>query len=184
MVVVLLAATAVQADDGEETVQHVAIETDRGTIELELNAEKAPVTVENFMGYVRDGFYQDTVFHRVIPGFMIQGGGMTVDMERKTTREPIVNESDNGLSNARGTIAMARTQQPHSATSQFFINVADNTQLDGRQGQPGYAVFGRVTAGMDVVDTIVGVETTTHGQHRDVPAEPIRILSVTVIDGS
>lgn len=158
------------------------IETDRGSIRVALDRAEAPVTVANFLTYARDGFYADTIFHRVIPGFMIQGGGLTGDMERKATRAPIANESDNGLSNARGTLAMARTSDPDSATSQFFINLTDNARLDGQKGQPGYTVFGRVTGGMDVVDRIAAVETTRRAGHRDVPRETVRIEAVTIDD--
>lgn len=158
------------------------IETDHGSIRIALDREEAPATVTNFLNYARDGFYADTIFHRVIPGFMIQGGGLTEDMERKATRDPIANESDNDLSNARGTLAMARTNDPDSATSQFFINLTDNARLDGREGQPGYTVFGRVTDGMDVVDRIAAVETTRRAGHRDVPRDTIRIEAVTIGD--
>lgn len=158
------------------------IETDRGSIRIALDREAAPATVANFLAYARNGFYADTIFHRVIPGFMIQGGGMTEGMERKPTRAPITNESDNGLSNARGTLAMARTSDPDSATSQFFINLTDNARLDGQKGQAGYTVFGRVTDGMDVVDRIAAVETTRRGGHQDVPRDTIRIDAVTIED--
>lgn len=156
------------------------IETDRGSIRIALDRTEAPATVANFLTYARDGFYAGTIFHRVIPGFMIQGGGLTAGMERKPTRDPINNESDNGLSNARGTLAMARTNDPDSATSQFFINLTDNARLDGQKGQPGYTVFARVTGGMDVVDRIAAVETTRRGGHRDVPRDTIRIEAVTI----
>ena len=160
------------------------LHTSKGDIQLELFAEQAPATVENFINYAKSGFYDGTIFHRVISHFMIQGGGFTSDMEKKTTGEPIANEANNGLSNTRGTIAMARTNDPHSATSQFFINVQDNMNLD-YTGQPGpagwgYAVFGRVTGGMDVVDDIRFVETTRAGPYSDVPAEPVVIESVEV----
>lgn len=166
--------TGAEAADEKKPV--VVIDTSQGAISVELDAEKAPVTVENFLKYVDAGFYNDTVFHRVIPGFMIQGGGMTADMQEKPTNPPIQNESGNGLSNVRGSIAMARTNNPNSATSQFFINVADNKQLDSYGG--GYAVFGKVTAGMDVVDKIVGVRTTSKSGHQDVPVEPVTIKSI------
>lgn len=158
------------------------IETDRGSIRTALDREEAPATVANFLTYARDDFYADTIFHRVIPGFMIQGGGLTGDMKRRPTRDPITNESDNGLSNTRGTLAMARTNDPDSATSQFFINLADNARLDGQKGQAGYTVFGRVTDGMDVVDRIAAVETTRRGGHQDVPRDTIRIKAVTIDD--
>ncbi len=154
----------------------VVIETSLGDITVELDQAKAPITVENFLKYADSGFFAGTVFHRVIPGFMIQGGGLTDQLREKPTRPPIKNESGNGLSNVRGSIAMARTNDPNSATSQFFINVVDNKQLDTYGG--GYAVFGKVIDGMDVVDKIVSVRTTTKGPHENVPVEPIVIKSV------
>ncbi len=159
----------------------VTIETSKGSIELELDADKAPKTVANFVNYAKKGHYDGTIFHRVIPGFMIQGGGFTADMSQKATDKPIECESKNGLKNARGAIAMARTSDPHSATSQFFINVNNNTNLDFPSFDGwGYAVFGNVTKGMEVCDAIVGVPTTTKGPHQNVPAEPITITKVTV----
>ena len=166
----------------------VALETSKGTIKLELYPEKAPKTVENFLAYVDSGFYTGTVFHRVIPGFMIQGGGMTAGLEKKATRDPITNEAQNGLQNDRGTIAMARTFMPHSATAQFFINHKDNAMLNNSpQNGWGYAVFGKVIEGMDVVDAIAAVPTTTKtapaadGEPAmpmsDVPGETILIKS-------
>jgi len=154
-----------------------------GDISLELDAEKAPKTVANFLQYARDGFYDGTIFHRVINNFMIQGGGMTADMAQKETRAPVDNEANNGLKNKTGTVAMARTNDPHSATAQFFINVSDNGFLDHTaptaQGW-GYAVFGRVTAGMDVVEKIKAVATGNKGFHQDVPKEAVTIERVTV----
>ncbi|HEY5720096.1 MAG TPA: peptidylprolyl isomerase, partial [Gammaproteobacteria bacterium] len=150
----------------------VRMQTSHGEITLELDAEKAPLTVANFLDYVRDGFYDGTVFHRVIDGFMIQGGGFTAEMQQKQTRTPVANEAGNGLKNARGTIAMARTQVVDSATAQFFINVADNDFLNHRDTTPagfGYAVFGRVVAGMETVDAIRKVATGRFGGHGDVP---------------
>lgn len=161
----------------------VRMTTSAGDIVLSLDAERAPETVENFLQYVRGGFYDGTIFHRVIPDFMIQGGGFTPDMDRKQTDAPIPNEADNGLKNVRGTIAMARTSEPHSATSQFFINVKDNPPLDhtAKSGRGwGYAVFGRVVEGMDVVDRIKEVPTTVRGYHRNVPVEPIIIESAVI----
>ncbi|HSI61607.1 MAG TPA: peptidylprolyl isomerase [Candidatus Saccharimonadia bacterium] len=157
------------------------IETSKGTIELVLDEVKAPITVQNFISYAGKGHYEGTIFHRVIPGFMIQGGGFTADMNQKPVDKPIAIESQNGLKNARGTIAMARTNDPNSATSQFFINVKDNANLDypSFDGH-GYAVFGKVTKGLDIVDAIVGVPTTRKGPHADVPAETITITKVTV----
>ena len=150
----------------------MALDTSLGKIVLELEPDKAPKTVDNFLTYVREGFYDGTIFHRVIPGFVIQGGGFTADMVQKKTHDPIVNEADNGLKNLRGTISMARTPDPDSASSQFFISVADNAALDHRGKNPrdwGYAVFGRVVEGMDVVDAIVKVPTGTRGPFSDVP---------------
>ncbi|MCG6886042.1 MAG: peptidyl-prolyl cis-trans isomerase [Proteobacteria bacterium] len=161
----------------------IKLNTNYGTIELELDAEKAPGTVENFLQYARDGFYNDTIFHRVIDGFMIQGGGMEPGMQEKATRAPIKNEADNGLKNDRGTIAMARTPNPDSATAQFFINVKDNDFLNFRAATPegwGYCVFGKVVNGMDIVDKIKGVATGTKGHHQDVPLDDVIIQSVEV----
>lgn len=169
----------------EPTPVKVEIQTNKGTIQLELDAAKAPITVENFVSYAKQGFYDGTIFHRVIPGFMIQGGGFTPDMNQKPTQTPIKNEADNGLKNETGTIAMARTPDPNSATAQFFINLSDNDFLNysakTSQGW-GYAVFGRVTEGMDVVNEIAKVSTGRHGQHQDVPTEPVVIESVRVIE--
>ena len=159
----------------------VHLETNQGVIVLDLNADKAPKTVANFLAYAREGFFTNTIFHRVIDGFMIQGGGFEPNMRQKATRPPIDNEADNGLRNARGTIAMARTSDPHSATSQFFINVADNDFLNFTAPTPtgwGYCVFGRVTEGMDVVDTIKGTATTSRNGHQDVPVNDIIITGV------
>ena len=162
----------------------VRLETTKGTIEVELFSDEAPKTVANFLAYVESGHYDGTVFHRVIPDFMVQGGGFTAEMSQKSTREPIENEADNGVANGRGTLAMARTSDPHSASAQFFINVADNTFLDHTaktaQGW-GYAVFGRVVDGMDVVDEIVAVPTGNHGPHQNVPREPVVIESASTL---
>lgn len=161
----------------------VSMRTSMGEIRMSLDKEKAPKTVENFIQYVKDGFYDGTIFHRVIKGFMIQGGGFTEAMEKKQTRDPIQNEAKNGLKNRRGTIAMARTSAPHSATAQFFINHKDNDFLDypSRDGW-GYAVFGEVTQGMDVVDKIADQSTGVSSGMRDVPESPIIIEKVTVLD--
>jgi len=156
----------------------VLLETSKGVITLELDLKAAPKSVENFLGYVRDGFYDGTIFHRVIKGFMIQGGGFTEDMQQKSTRAPIDNEANNGLQNKRGTAAMARTMDPHSATAQFFINTVDNTFLDHKGKNPsgwGYCVFGKVVEGMNVVDAIESVSTTSKAGQRDVPATPVTI---------
>ena len=163
---------------------HILMTTTLGSMTLELDADNAPTTVENFLSYVSNSFYDGTIFHRVISNFMVQGGGFTADMEQKATQAPIENEANNGLKNARGTIAMARTQDPHSATAQFFINVQDNDFLnhtgENMQGW-GYAVFGKVTDGEDVLDKIRCVQTGSQAGHQDVPVEPIIIESVTVI---
>jgi len=158
----------------------VALDTSKGKFVLELYADKAPQTVSNFLTYVDAGFYDGTIFHRVIPGFMIQGGGFTAEMQQKEARPPIPNEADNGLQNERGTIAMARTPDPHSAAAQFFINIVDNDFLNYKSKSPqgwGYAVFGRVVEGIDVVDAISRIKTVSRGMHRDVPAEPVVIVS-------
>ena len=158
----------------------ITIKTNHGDIKVELYDEKAPITCENFRQYVTDGFFDDTIFHRVIPNFMIQGGGFDTDMNQKRTRDPIKNEADNGLSNKRGTLAMARTSVVDSATAQFFINLRDNSFLDHGTRDFGYAVFGEVTDGMDVVDTIAGVQTGNHQGHQDVPVEAVVITGVTI----
>lgn len=163
----------------------IKLNTNHGTISIELDFDKAPVTSENFTTYVREGHYDGTVFHRVIDGFMIQGGGFDKDMREKPTHAPIKNEADNGLSNKVGTIAMARTMEPHSASAQFFINVKDNSFLDHTsptaQGW-GYAVFGKVVDGLEVVDAIKGVATGNYGPHSDVPLEPVIIESAEVVE--
>ena len=161
---------------------HVTIATTVGQMTLELDADNAPKTVENFLAYASSGFYDGTIFHRVINNFMIQGGGFTTDMEQKPTQAPVDNEANNGLKNERGTIAMARTQDPHSATAQFFINVQDNDFLnhtgENMQGW-GYTVFGKITQGEDVLDKIRCVQTGSQGGHQDVPTEPIIIESIS-----
>ena len=163
------------------------IHTSMGDIKLELDAEKAPISVENFINYAQSGFYDGTIFHRVISHFMIQGGGFTPDMEKKTTGEPINNEAGNGLSNLRGTVAMARTNDPHSATAQFFINTQDNLNLDHAGGTNsrnwGYAVFAKVIEGMNVVDDIRFVETASSPPFSDVPKVPVVIESIKIISG-
>ena len=163
---------------------HVLLTTSAGNIELELDKQKAPVSVQNFVDYVNSGFYNNTTFHRVIPGFMIQGGGMTTRMVEKSGNAPIKNESYNGLHNVRGTLAMARTNDPNSATSQFFINTVDNKSLDRGTFDSGYAVFGKVVKGMDVVDRISKVATTNYGVHQNVPVKPIIIQSVQIVSKS
>lgn len=167
---------------GKGKVDVVLIETTMGNIKVELYPDKAPKTVANFLAYVKDGYYANTIFHRVIPNFMIQGGGFTSSMDQKTTKAAIPLESQNGLKNVRGAIAMARTKDPNSATSQFFINVKDNPSLDyPKPDGNGYAVFGKVLEGMDVADKIVSVATTTKGMFSDVPVDPIVIKSVKLV---
>lgn len=160
------------------------IKTSEGDIKVELLQDKAPITVKNFLKYVEDGHYNNTIFHRVIDGFMIQGGGLTKDMKQKPAKAPIQNEAANGLLNTRGTLAMARTGEINSATSQFFINVVDNSFLNHRGKSPneyGYCVFGRVLAGMDVVDKITAVDTGSRGHYQDVPENTIEILQITTV---
>ena len=176
-----LAAAGAHAQDANPIVR---LETSKGEIRVELFAERAPKTVENFLAYVRDGHYDGTVFHRVIPGFMIQGGGFTSAMEKKPTGPPVVNEAEEAPPNERGTVAMARTRNPDSATSQFFVNVADNKFLNAGERGAGYAVFGRVVEGMEVVDAIAQVETTTKGRYQDVPKEPVVIEEARRVDGA
>lgn len=167
------------------TDTRVKLQTNQGDIVIELNAEKAPKTTDNFLKYVRDGFYDGTVFHRVINNFMIQGGGFEAGMKQKKTRQPIENEANNGLRNDRYTIAMARTSDPHSATAQFFINVADNDFLNHTAPTSngwGYAVFGQVVEGTETVDKIKAVKTGSRGFHQDVPAEDVVIEKATVVE--
>jgi cyclophilin family peptidyl-prolyl cis-trans isomerase len=163
-----------------EPVQ-VSLDTSLGTIQLQLDTDNAPITVANFVHYVEQGHYDGLIFHRVIPGFMIQGGGFTPEMQQLDTGAPIKHESDNGLSNLRGTIAMARTRDPDSATSQFFINTVDNLRLNGMPGRPGYTVFGKVTQGMEVVDAISQVPTGRQGRYQDVPTNPVVINKASII---
>ncbi len=153
----------------------VVFETSMGVIEIEMDRENAPITVENFVKYANDGFFDGTVFHRVIPGFVVQGGGHLPDCTQKQTRAPIRLEADNGLRNDRGTICMARTNDPNSATSQFFVNLVDNQNLNRSPGNDGYAVFGKITTGMDVVDKIASVRTGGRGMNRDWPVEDITV---------
>jgi peptidyl-prolyl cis-trans isomerase A (cyclophilin A) len=177
---ILVSSAALAADP------QVELKTNAGTIVIELYLDKAPKTVENFLRYAKDGFYDGTIFHRVIPGFMIQGGGFTPEFKEKPTRAPVRNEADNGLKNTAGTLAMARTSDPHSATAQFFINVVDNAMLDYRfptQEGYGYCVFGKVVKGMDVVNRIVKVPTGPGpAPHRDVPVKPVVIEQARVIE--
>jgi cyclophilin family peptidyl-prolyl cis-trans isomerase len=172
----------VKEKTGDNTVR-VMMKTSMGDIVLALDHAKAPITVDNFLRYADEGFYNGTIFHRIISNFMIQGGGLTADMEKKPTHEPIENEWQNGLKNKRGTIAMGRLGgQANSATSQFYINVVDNDPLDTPRDGSGYAVFGKVVEGMDVVDKIKNVKTGTKGMYRDVPVEPVVIEKVMRVD--
>jgi peptidyl-prolyl cis-trans isomerase B (cyclophilin B) len=179
----LLAAIAPLSSAAEQAPR-VRLETTMGNIVLELDRARAPASVDNFLAYVNDGFYDGTIFHRVIGNFMIQGGGYTADLSRKQTRAPIKNEADNGLKNTRGSVSMARTQDPHSASTQFFINVEDNPALDHKAPDSrgwGYAVFGHVVDGMDVVDAIRAQATGVQGGFRDVPKKAITITRAVVV---
>ena len=180
-ILMFMVMQSAMAQDGPASNPRVIMETSKGELILELFEDKAPLTVKNFLTYINAGFYNGTIFHRVIPGFMIQGGGFSKDMQKKPTMQPIQNEADNGLKNEIGTIAMARTQDPHSATAQFFINTVNNTFLNHKnktiQGW-GYAVFGKVISGMETLGVISSVETGTQGRYRDVPKTPVVILQV------
>jgi cyclophilin family peptidyl-prolyl cis-trans isomerase len=179
------ATTAERSDPMTTDNPRVLLHTSKGDVTVELFAAEAPKTVENFLAYVRSGHFDGTIFHRVIPNFMIQGGGFAADMSQKPTRDPIQNEADNGLKNTKGTLAMARTMNPHSASAQFFVNTTDNAFLDHRGKDPqgwGYAVFGKVVDGMDVVEAIGKVETGNRGGHQDVPVEPVLIESAKVVE--
>ena len=174
---------AASAADTSASPTLVQLQTTDGDIYLEMDAAKAPKTVKNFVQYVEDGQYDGVIFHRIIPGFMAQGGGYTPDFKERETREPIENESKNGLTNARGTIAMARTNDPHSASAQWFINLVDNPRLDGKDYKWGYAVFGKVVRGMDVVDAMAAIPTGPAGPFpSDVPFRPIVIKKASVVD--
>lgn len=161
--------------------REVEMRTDKGVMVISVDEKRAPLSAANFLQYVREGFFDGLIFHRVIPGFVIQGGGFTPDMQKRATRAPIQNEADNGRKNAKYTLSMARTNNPHSATSQFFINLADNASLDYSGGNPGYAVFGEVIKGREVVDAIAAVPTKNVGRYRDVPATPIVIQKATIM---
>lgn len=184
MLVAILGAGTSPAEDAAKAAR-VTLTTSKGDITLELDSAKAPITVENFLAYVRAGYYEGTVFHRVIPGFMVQGGGLDKDLRDKVDgqRPPIKNEASNGLKNVTGTVAMARTSVPDSATSQFFVNVKDNAFLDQAQAQDGvgYAVFGKIVEGIDVVKEIEAVPTESRGMHRNVPTEPVLITKATIV---
>ena len=185
LIVSLLTIAVFSAILNAQTVKtRVSLMTSKGEIVVELDSVKAPKTVKNFLDYVNSGFYEGTIFHRVIKGFMIQGGGLTPDLNKKKTNDPIRNEASNRLSNRRGTIAMARTGEPHSATAQFFINTVDNAGLDFKnesQAGWGYCVFGKVVKGMPVVDAIEGVQTSSSGMMRDVPVTPVLITKASVV---
>lgn len=183
MAAALTAALLAAPADAQAAEPTVKLETSMGDIVVQLNSRKAPLSTANFLQYVKSGFYDGTIFHRVIKGFMIQGGGLTQDMKEKSGHAPIKNEASNGLRNQRYTIAMARTSDPDSATSQFFINTVNNRFLDADKAQDGvgYAVFGEVIKGTDVVRKIEAVPTTTHGNYQDVPATPVVIKSATVL---
>ena len=183
VILVLASIGVATANSGDKVM--VEMHTSKGLITLELDAEKAPVTVANFIEYVNSGHFDGTIFHRVIPGFVIQGGGLESGMKEKPTQAPIENEADNGLKNVTGSICMARTNDPHSATSQFFINLKDNQFLDHTEKSPqgwGYAVFGQVTDGMDVVEAIAAVQTGNAAFHQDVQVEDIVVEKVTITD--
>jgi peptidyl-prolyl cis-trans isomerase B (cyclophilin B) len=180
---VLFAGGAKKQDGSNvEKRKMIKLETTKGNIVIEVNETAAPVSSANFLRYVQEGFFDGLIFHRVIPGFMVQTGGFTPDMQQKATHETIVNEGRNGLKNDRGTLAMARTNDPNSATSQFFINLVNNDFLNyGGPQKPGYAVFGKVVEGMDVVDAIAQVKTANKGMHQDVPVEPVIIKSAKIV---
>lgn len=178
----LAESKSITTTNGEKNI--VKMHTSHGVITIELFEEEAPITTANFIKYAEDGFFNDTIFHRVIPKFVIQGGGFDENMRQKPTRPPIVNEADNNLKNLRGTLSMARTSDPNSATSQFFINLQDNPSLDAGPGRPGYAVFGKVVAGMDVVDAIAAVKTGSRGMFQDVPARPVIIQKAEPVKAS
>lgn len=181
VVVLCLVMLGVVSTSGAKAANPVVVmETSAGTVKIELFADKSPVTVKNFLAYVEDKHYDGLIFHRVIEDFMIQGGGFQPGLKEKKSKEPIKNESSNGLSNLRGTLAMARTSDPDSATAQFFVNVKDNKFLDGSASKAGYAVFGRVTEGMDVIDKIKAVKTVTRMGFKDVPDEDVTIKSIRV----
>jgi len=182
--VAAVAGSGGSGEAGTPASPRVALETSKGRIVLELDAARAPKTVENFLAYVRAGHYDGTIFHRVIDGFMVQGGGFTAEMQQKPTRPPVENEADNGLKNLRGTVAMARTNDPHSASAQFFVNHVDNSFLDHTAKDLrgwGYAVFGKVVEGMEVVDAIAKVATATRSRMENVPVEPVVLQKATVL---
>ena len=176
LVAVVCAIAGLTIVNANAETSKVKLETDLGVITIELFADEAPVTVENFLGYVRSGFYNGTIFHRVVPGFVVQGGGYTFDFVEKPTNDPIINEAENGLKNTTGTLSMARTRDPNSATSQFFINLKHNNTLDYTEDNPGYAVFGEVVDGMDVVEKIVEIPRGLYKKFPDAPNAMVRII--------
>lgn len=180
----LLLLTCASNSWAENSNPIVDMQTNLGAIKIELFPEQSPETVKNFLAYVDEGFYEGLIFHRTIAGFMIQGGGFTQDMTQKDTKDAVINESQNGLSNKAGTIAMARTRHPHSATSQFFINAVNNRNLDARGNRFGYTVFGRVTEGMDLVKQISRTPTAPKGMHQDVPVDPVIIQKVIRVEAT
>jgi peptidyl-prolyl cis-trans isomerase A (cyclophilin A) len=176
----VVVATFAWAQPAQAADPVVVLKTSLGEIDIQLDPKSAPISSANFLAYVKDKFYDGTIFHRIIPGFVVQGGGFTPDMTEKTTKPPIKNEATNGLKNLRGTISMARTNDPDSATSQFFLNLVDNGALDPGMNGAGYAVFGKITKGLDVLDKMAQVPTTTVGQYSDVPAKPVVLISATI----
>jgi len=181
-IVALIGLTQVHAD--APAFATVRLETSEGDILLDLKGSRSPITVENFLRYVREGHYDGTIFHRVMPGFVVQGGGYTPDNEERPTHDPIVNESGNGLSNRRGTIAMAREDEPHTATSQFYFNLVDNERLDPSERRWGYTVFGEVMEGMEVVDRIAGIPTQEGPLGENMPHRPVILIRATVVEDS
>ena len=177
----VVVATFAWAQPAQAADPVVVLKTSMGEIDIQLDPKNAPISSANFLAYVKDGFYNGTIFHRIIPGFVVQGGGFTPDMVEKPTKAPIKNEATNGLHNLRGTISMARTNDPDSATSQFFLNLVDNSgKLDPDAAPGGYAVFGKITKGLDVLDKMAGVQTTSVGGYDDVPAKPVTLISATI----
>ena len=173
-----LSVPSAHADDSSAPV--VILKTSLGEIDIQLDPKNAPISTANFLAYVKSGFYDGTIFHRIIPGFVVQGGGFTPDMTQKDTQPPIKNEASNGLKNLRGTISMARTNDPDSATSQFFLNLVDNAALDPNDNSAGYAVFGKITKGLDVIDKMAQVQTTTKGPFENVPVDNVTLVSAKV----
>ncbi|MBL4867390.1 MAG: peptidylprolyl isomerase [Pseudomonadales bacterium] len=181
LVLITIAIIAKKGSKKGKSGNRVLFKTDMGDFEVGLYSSKAPISAKNFLNYVEKGFYAGTIFHRVMPGFMLQGGGFTDKMVLKKTLPPIRNEASNGIKNTRCTLSMARTKDPHSANSQFFVNVVDNKSLDPGFDKPGYAVFAKITKGMDVIDEIAKVATKNHGNHANVPVKPIHIISAKIL---